>query len=65
MNQDNQEQPINSPCVSVCALNDDDVCMGCFRTGDEIRDWGLYDNSQRREVLVLAREREKKVNPFL
>ncbi len=59
------EAPIKSPCISVCALDDNDICTGCFRSGDEIRDWGSYSNPQRREVLSLIHEREKKVNPFL
>lgn len=60
-----QEQPVKSPCISVCALDSEGMCTGCFRTGDEIRLWGGYTNTQRLEVLNLAYEREKKVNPFL
>ncbi|MGS2716715.1 DUF1289 domain-containing protein [Eionea flava] len=60
-----QEQPVKSPCISVCALDSEGMCTGCFRTGDEIRLWGGYTNTQRRDVLDLAHEREKKVNPFL
>ena len=30
------EKPVKSPCVSLCALDIDDVCMGCQRTGQEI-----------------------------
>lgn len=57
--------PIKSPCVSVCALDNEGMCTGCFRTGEEIRSWGGYTNEQRRDVLSLVHEREKKVNPFL
>ena len=59
------DKPVKSPCISVCALDESDVCTGCFRTGDEIREWGNYSNSERKQVLVVAHEREKKVNPFL
>jgi predicted Fe-S protein YdhL (DUF1289 family) len=59
------EAPITSPCISICALDGDNICTGCFRSGDEIREWGSYNNAQRREVLALSHEREKKVNPFL
>ena len=62
---ESQEKPIASPCVSVCALNEDDICIGCFRSGEEIRDWTVFSNEQRRHVLARALEREKKVNPFL
>jgi len=59
------EKPVKSPCVSICALNDDDVCVGCWRTGDEISRWGTYSNDQRRAVLKLSFERAKAENPFL
>jgi predicted Fe-S protein YdhL (DUF1289 family) len=57
--------PVKSPCVSVCALDAEGMCTGCFRTGDEIRLWGAYSNGERLNVLRLVHEREKKVNPFL
>jgi uncharacterized protein len=57
--------PVKSPCISVCALDVEGMCTGCFRTGDEIRLWGAYNNEERLGVLKLAHEREKKVNPFL
>ena len=59
------EKPINSPCVSVCVLNQESVCTGCYRSGEEISYWGRYNNDQRREVLARARERARKMNPFL
>lgn len=59
------EKPVASPCVSICALNEDDICIGCFRTGREISEWGALDNRQRREILTLVAAREKKSNPLL
>ncbi|MYM61939.1 DUF1289 domain-containing protein [Pseudomaricurvus sp. HS19] len=60
-----QEKPVKSPCVSICALNEEDICVGCFRTGMEISRWGGSSNEERRRVLALAVERSKKSNPFL
>ena len=51
------ERPVASPCVHVCALDDDDICIGCQRTVAEITRWGLMDNNERRKVLVLCHER--------
>ena len=45
------EAPV-SPCVSICALDGDDICVGCFRTGREISYWGLLPVEERREVLT-------------
>ena len=60
-----QEKPVASPCISVCTLDENDICIGCFRSGREIGEWGALDNVRRREVLALAAEREREVNPFL
>jgi predicted Fe-S protein YdhL (DUF1289 family) len=57
--------PVRSPCISLCVLNVEGMCAGCFRTGDEIGLWSAYSNDERREVLKLAYDREKEVNPFL
>jgi predicted Fe-S protein YdhL (DUF1289 family) len=46
-----------SPCISVCLLDDNDICTGCFRSADEITDWFMASAEQKREVLRRARER--------
>ena len=43
------DKPVASPCNSICSLNDEDICIGCFRTNTEIRDWSYLDNYQRLE----------------
>lgn len=42
---------VPSPCVSVCALDEDDVCVGCYRTGMEISQWGRLNVEQQRLVV--------------
>ncbi|MBC3480025.1 MULTISPECIES: DUF1289 domain-containing protein [Pseudomonas] len=51
------ERPVASPCVSICALDEQDICTGCQRTVAEIGRWGRMDNSERRAVLKLCHER--------
>lgn len=46
-----QSARVQSPCVHICALDDNDVCIGCQRTVQEITAWGRMDDLQRREVL--------------
>lgn len=48
---------VESPCIRKCTLDDDDICVGCFRSIDEICAWGGASNLQRREILECARER--------
>lgn len=40
-----------SPCISICTLDDADICMGCYRSLDEIIDWTMMDDSQKGLVL--------------
>jgi predicted Fe-S protein YdhL (DUF1289 family) len=51
------EKPVRSPCVSICALDEQDICTGCQRTGTEITAWSRLDNDARRRVLRLCHER--------
>ena len=60
-----QDKPLASPCVSICALDEQDVCIGCQRTAAEITHWGRMDNEQRRAVLRLCRERTLASGQFI
>lgn len=51
------EKPVRSPCVSICALDDDDICTGCQRSGTEITQWGRMSNDERLAVLIRCHER--------
>ena len=48
---------VGSPCVSICMLDEADVCTGCFRTANEITDWMELDDEAREAVILAARER--------
>ena len=55
----NIEKPVKSPCVHICALDDDDVCTGCQRSMSEIVRWSRMENEERRQVLVLCDQRAR------
>jgi predicted Fe-S protein YdhL (DUF1289 family) len=59
-----KEVLLASPCISICALDVDDVCVGCYRSGQEITRWSVADNTERRAILASAAERARAVNPF-
>lgn len=46
-----------SPCISICVLDDDDICQGCFRSAQEITDWFMASADEKRAVLERAKER--------
>jgi hypothetical protein len=49
---------VKSPCVHICCLDEQDVCLGCYRTCDEICQWGAMSNDERKQVLKKVAERE-------
>ncbi len=53
------EKPVRSPCVNICALDDQDICLGCQRTVAEITGWSRMDNAARRVVLGLCHQRAR------
>ncbi|WP_215904980.1 DUF1289 domain-containing protein [Rhodovibrio salinarum] len=42
---------VASPCIAVCQLGPDDLCVGCLRSIDEIRDWPIMTADEKRTVL--------------
>jgi len=53
-----------SPCISVCLLDDDDICVGCYRSANEITDWFMEDADGKREIIKRARERMDAASPI-
>lgn len=51
------DNPAQSPCVRNCCLDDDDICLGCFRSLEEIKQWTLVDHQQRQVILQNAGQR--------
>lgn len=60
MNEVSKE--IKSPCISVCVLNADDVCEGCYRTAAEITAWGSLNNEQKKQVIEAVKVRFTALN---
>lgn len=52
-------QSIDSPCVRQCCLNREDVCLGCFRTLEEILNWSRYSDTQRNTILAQLEQRKQ------
>lgn len=50
---------IQSPCVKNCCLNEDDVCLGCFRSIAEIVAWGNASNQQKKTCLEESKRRKQ------
>ncbi|MFO0995805.1 MAG: DUF1289 domain-containing protein [Alphaproteobacteria bacterium] len=57
--------PVPSPCIGICRLiPGTEVCAGCYRTVEEIRDWLGMSDDERRQVNagLAARSRSYKTS---
>jgi predicted Fe-S protein YdhL (DUF1289 family) len=54
---------IASPCVRLCTLNEADVCVGCGRTLDDIRQWQAMSQHDKAACVARARERLPALRP--
>ena len=50
---------MDSPCVRVCCLDDDDICVGCFRSLTEICGWTAGSEEEQREILKRCKSRRE------
>ena len=53
-----QAEPLNSPCIRNCCLDNNDICMGCFRSLTEITQWTLVDEETKQQFLKNCYERK-------
>jgi predicted Fe-S protein YdhL (DUF1289 family) len=48
---DSHTGPLPSPCISICAMNPvTGLCEGCYRTIDEIMEWGTASDETKRSI---------------
>lgn len=54
------QSPLQSPCVRNCCLDNNDMCLGCFRQLDEILIWGQATDKQKADILAQCAARQEK-----
>ncbi|MFC3153182.1 DUF1289 domain-containing protein [Litoribrevibacter euphylliae] len=64
MKSGHAELSIPSPCVRNCCLDGQDVCIGCFRTYEEILEWSGASEQRKQEILARASERRLHHKPY-
>jgi hypothetical protein len=51
------DSQVASPCVRNCCLDEQDVCLGCGRSLDEIKVWSEAGDAARLAILEQAARR--------
>ena len=51
---------IPSPCISLCQMDEvSKLCLGCWRTIDEIITWSSHDDEAKKAVWLLIEQRKE------
>ena len=50
---------IEKPCIKECCLTTEDICVGCFRTLDDMQIWHKASQEEKKEMLNQAKQRKK------
>ena len=51
---------IESPCIQICKL-ENDICIGCGRTTQEIAEWGKATIARRKEIIERLPDRMRRM----
>ena len=49
---------MTSPCDRVCKLGMDGLCISCKRTKQEIAQWALMNETDRKKIMNQLKERQ-------
>jgi predicted Fe-S protein YdhL (DUF1289 family) len=41
---------VKSPCINICKLDENKICIGCYRTIDEIAHWTKYTDEEKIQI---------------
>lgn len=59
MSSENTSATVESPCVRNCCLDDNNICLGCYRSLEEITGWSNANGEQRKQILLRAEQRKQ------
>lgn len=56
---------VTSPCVNICRMDaDNTLCLGCFRTLDEIAQWSRVADETKLAILTAVAKRRDEHAPL-
>ena len=50
---------IDKPCIRRCCLNKEDICLGCFRSFDDMCKWNKASIEEKQQMLTVAEQRKR------
>ncbi|MDP3462960.1 MAG: DUF1289 domain-containing protein [Bacteroidales bacterium] len=50
---------VKSPCQLICTYDDDKICIGCFRSIEEVAKWDGLSNDEKQKVIDNTHKRRQ------
>lgn len=54
-----KDEAIPSPCIRACTLDEQDICLGCHRSLEEIIEWSQANAPRKQAILRAAAVRRE------
>jgi predicted Fe-S protein YdhL (DUF1289 family) len=45
-----------TPCVGQCGLDENEICVGCYRSSSEIADWMNKSEDEKIEIVIRCKK---------
>ena len=50
---------VESPCIGICTIDESNgYCLGCYRTGEEIKEWFDMSQADKKKLMLELNERQ-------
>jgi len=46
-----------TPCISLCDLDENDICIGCYRSASEISDWQKKTDDEKIDIVIRCKKK--------
>lgn len=53
------KKKVKSPCQLICTYDDDRVCIGCYRSIEEVAKWDSLTNDEKQKVIENTQKRRQ------
>ncbi|WP_236984677.1 DUF1289 domain-containing protein [Marinagarivorans cellulosilyticus] len=55
---ESESEDVPSPCIKKCCLDDNNLCIGCYRTLEDITGWREKTALQKKDILQCCAQRK-------
>jgi predicted Fe-S protein YdhL (DUF1289 family) len=54
------KKTVKSPCQLICTYDEEKICIGCYRSAEEVATWDSLTNEEKQKVIDNTHKRREK-----